>query len=197
MRKISRWKKFRRVFKRKLLKPLLYAAGASLALYLIISNIIIQKRITDTETPRFLISRISNEFDETEFMHMLLTIQEIRDLPEEGRELREFVNGPFPAGCPKLLEHRLNLMNWAPQAFLIRVKKLFAMNEIYERITRLDDTIAFLSKELDENRLPVELWAQIEVLRNERNNIIGTQLSQQEYEFIKKYNGIAIRLQQK
>lgn len=197
MRKISRWKKFRRVFKRKLLKPLLYAFAASLVLYLIISNVIIQKRMAETQPPRFLISRISNEFDETEFMHMLLTIQEIRDLPEEGRELREFVNGPFPAGCPKLLERRLNQMNWAPQAFLIRVKKLFAMSEIYDRISRLDDTIAFLSHELDENRLPTELWTQMEILRSERNNIIGTQLSQQEYEFIKKYNGIVIRLQQK
>lgn len=196
MRKISKWKKLRRVFKRKLLKPLLYATGASFVLYLAISSVITPKRITDQRPPHFLISRLTSEFDETEFMHMLLTIQEIRDLPEEGRELRQFVNGPFPGGCPKLLERRLNQMNWTSQAFLIRVKKMFALNEIYERITRMDETIAFLSQELNEGHLPVEMWSQIEILQTERNNLIGTEISKAEYEFMQKYNGIVIRLQQ-
>ncbi len=194
MRKISKWKKFRRVFKRKLLKPLLYAAGASLLLYLLISNAIIQKRIAEPQTPQFVISRISDQFDETEFMHMLLTIQELRNLPEEGRELRQFVNQPFPSACPKLLAHRLNQMNWAPQAFLIRVKKMFKMYDIYDRIIRLDETIAFLSEEIDNDRLPLRLASQIKVLKEERDNIFNKEITKAEYDFMQTYGGIVIRL---
>lgn len=197
MRKYSKWYKFKRVFKRKLLKPLFYAICVSFALYILISNITIQKRLSDTSEPHFVISRVSDEFDETEFMHMLLTIQEIRDLPAEGKELKEFVNSPAPSVCPKLLAHRLYRMNWTPDAFLARVKKLFAMNEVYERVSRLDETIAFLSKELDQNHLPAEMWTQTDLLKTERNNLIGTEISQAEYDFMHQYHGIALRLQQK
>ncbi len=196
MHKISKWKKFRRVFRRKLLKPLLYASGASLLLYLAISNAIIQKRIAEPQTPQFVISRITEQFDETEFMHLLLTIQELRNLPEEGRELIKFVNQPFPSPCPRLLEHRLNQMNWAPQAFLIRVKKMFKMYDIYDRITRLDETVAFLSDEIKNDRLPYEMETQIQVLRQERENIFTTEITPEEYAFMQKYGGIVIRLRQ-
>lgn len=196
MRKISKWKKFRRVFKRKLLKPLLYAAGASLLLYLAISNAIIQKRIAEPQAPQFMISRLSDQFDETEFMHMLLTIQELRGLPEEGRELVQFVNRPFPSACPKLLEHRLKQMNWAPQAFLIRVKKMFKMYDIYDRIVRLDETIAFLNDEIENDRLPHNITPQVKILEEERQNILKTEMTAAEYEFMQKYGGIVIRLRQ-
>lgn len=196
MRKISKWKKFKRVFKRKLLKPLLYAAGASFVLYLLISNTIIQKRIAETQPPQFIISRLTEQFDETEFMHMLLTVQEIRHLPEEGKELKQFVNQPFPSPCPRLLEHRLKQMNWAPQAFLIRIKKLFAMYDIYDRLNRLDETIAFISEEIDNARLPREISTQVNILKEERQNILNTEMTAEEYEFMQKYGGIVIRLQQ-
>ncbi|MCM1324741.1 MAG: hypothetical protein NC218_11530 [Acetobacter sp.] len=194
MRKISKWKKFRRVFKRKMSKPLLIAAGLSLLLYLVISNAIIQKRISENSTPQFIISRLSEEFDETEFMHMLLTIQEIRHLPEEGRDLIEFVNRPFPASCSRLLEHRLKQMNWAPQAFHLRVIKLFNMYDIYDRVARLEGTIEFLSEEIKEGHLPYNMLPQVELLKQERHKILTTELPEAQYNFMKKYGGIVVRL---
>ena len=77
MAKMSRRKKLVRVAKRKLLKPVLYAAGMSFVLYLAISNVVLQKKVFEDQVPRFLITRISRTFDETEFMHLLLTVQEI------------------------------------------------------------------------------------------------------------------------
>lgn len=195
VKKISKWKKFRRVFKRKLLKPLLYAIGTSFALYLLISNIIIKKSVDELRAPQFVISRISNQFDNTEFMHMLLTIQELRTLPEEGKELIEFINKPFPAVCPPLLEYRLKQMNWTPTAFQSRVKKLFAMYEIYDRTVRLDETISFLAAELEAERLPKETDMQIKILQEERQNIINQDLPENEYDFMKEYGQIVIRLQ--
>lgn len=197
MRKFSKWYKFKRVFKRKLLKPLFYAVCTSFALYMIMSNITIQKRLSDVTKPQFIITRLSSEFDETEFMHMLLTVQEIKDLPQEGKELKEFVNSPYPAICPKMLEYRLNQMNWHPNAFLIRMKKLFAMYKVYERLVRLDETIAFLTQELNDGRLPDNMWPQVNILHTERNNITANEISEAEYKFMQQYSGIVIRLQQK
>lgn len=44
---------------------------------------------------------------------------------------------------PEILEQQLKRMNWEPQAFLVRVKKLFDMYDVYDRVARLDETIAF------------------------------------------------------
>lgn len=194
MPRITKRKKFLRVVKRKLSKPLLYAVAVSLAIYIGISNAVVQKHRVEQTVPQFVISSISKDFDETEFMHLLLTIQEINRLPEASAELYEFANGPFPAGCPKLLTSRLQQMNWAPQAFLIRIKKLFTMLEVYERIRRLDETIGFLTAEIEEKRLPYELTPQINVLQEERNKIIGSEITPAEYDFIKEYRGIVLRL---
>ncbi len=194
MRTISKWKKFKRVVRRKLYKPMLYAVAASLIIYAGISNVVTEKRRVEPTAPQFKISSITNRFDETEFMHMLLTIQEINRLPLESAELYEFANGPFPAGCPKLLSARLSQMNWEPQAFLIRVKKLFAMYDIYDRISRLDNTIAFLTAEIEEKRLPRDLRPQVEILRQERDKIIGSEMTPAEYNFMKEYAGLAQRL---
>lgn len=122
MAKMSRRKKLVRVAKRKLLKPVLYAAGMSFVLYLAISNVVLQKKVFEDQVPRFLITRISRTFDETEFMHLLLTVQEIMKMPTASAELEEFANGAFPSPCPRFLEQQLKRMNWEPQAFLVRVK---------------------------------------------------------------------------
>ncbi len=190
MAKISRKKKIVRVVKRKLLKPFSYAVLMSLIIYMAVGNIVLQKRMADANTPRFLITRVSDKFDETEFMHLLLTVQEIMGIPKASAELVEFANQPFQAGCPKFLEQQLNRMNWAPQAFLIRVKKLFAMYDVYDRIVRLDETIAFLSNEIAEKRLPLILEKQVAVLQKERGEIIGREISVEEYNFIKDYGGV-------
>ena len=129
MAKMSRRKKLVRVAKRKLLKPVLYAAGMSFVLYLAISNVVLQKKVFEDQVPRFLITRISRTFDETEFMHLLLTVQEIMKMPTASAELEEFANGAFPSPCPRFLEQQLKRMNWEPQAFLVRVKKLFCERE--------------------------------------------------------------------
>lgn len=194
MRKISKWKKFRRVVRRKLFKPMLYAVTASLVIYAGVSNIVTEKRRIEQTIPQFKISSISDRFDETEYMHLLLTIQEINRLPLESAELYEFANGAFPAGCPKLLSTRLGQMNWEPQAFLIRIKKLFTLYDVYERIQRLDETISFLSTEIEEKRLPYELTPQIDILRLERDKIISSKLTPAEFDFIKEYFGLVQRL---
>lgn len=194
MPKISKRKKLLRIVKRKLSKPLLYAGIASFAIYWAISNVVIEKRHIEQSVPQFVISSISEKFDGTEFMHLLLTVQEINRLPTASTELYEFANGPFPGVCPMLLSARLKQMNWEPQAFLIRIKKLFAMYDIYERIQRLDETIEFLATEIDEKRLPYELTPQVDILRLERDKIIKSDLTPAEYDFIKEYSGLVQRL---
>ncbi len=194
MPKITKRRKLFRVAKRKLLKPLIYAGAASLVIYLGISNVVREKRQVEQSVPQFVISSISKEFDTTEFMHLLLTVQEINRVPSASSELYEFANGPFPNGCPMLLSARLKQMNWEPQAFLVRIKKLFAMYDVYERIQRLDETIAFLSTEIEEKRLPYELTPQVDILRLERDKIIAGELTPAEYDFIKEYFGLVQRL---
>lgn len=194
MARISRRKKIIRVLRRKLLKPVLYATGLSLVLYLCISNVVLQKKVVEEQTPRFVITRISDVFDGTEFMHLLLTVQEINKLPKASAQLAEFVNGPFPGVCPPYLEKQLNRMNWAPQAFLSRMHRLFQIYDVYDRIRRLDETIAFLSDEINHERLPVALQGQVTVLQTERNNIVGKDISEDEYAFIKEYWGLVQRL---
>lgn len=194
MAKVTRRKKFWRVLRRKLFKPLLYATGLSLLLYLIIGNAVIQRRVVEVQAPRFLITRISESFDETEFMHLLLTAQELLKLPKASSQLLDFVQEPFPGKCPPYLKEQLNRMNWEPQAFLVRVHKLFKMYDVYDRIVRLDDTISFLSKEVEEGRLPVAIVSQIEILKKERMAIIGKDISQEEFDFVSEYNGLILRL---
>lgn len=194
MHKISKWKKFKRVAKRKLLKPVTYAICASIVLYAVVSNTVIATKRVERTTPQFKISSITNNFEETEFMHMLLTIQEINNLPVESKELYEFANGDFPSECPKLLSSRLEQMNWEPQAFLVRVKKLFAMYDIYDRISSLENSITFLSTEIKEKRLPSNLESQIEILKQERDKIINTEMTPKEYDFMKEYAGFTQHL---
>ncbi len=188
--KKNRAKKLVRVLKRKWFKPALYTVLTSFMIYMCISSVIIQKRSIDRNVPRFLITRLSSTFEEPEFMHLLLTIQEISALPKASAELKEFANKPYPARCPKLLEHHLNRMNWAPLAFQTRVKKLFELHDIYDRITRLDETIAFLSGEVEERRLPTQILEQLDLLRREKDSIIGTEISEEEYNFVKEYAGL-------
>ncbi len=194
MAKVSRRKKFLRVAKRKLLKPVIYAVGLSIFLYLVVGNVVLQRKVIQAQTPRFLITRISDTFDETEFMHLLLTAQEILKMPKASTQLVDFANGPFPEACPNYLKQQLNRMNWEPQAFLVRVKKLFGMYEVYDRIARLDDTISFLQTEVDEGRLPYAINVQIDMLKKERAAIIGKDISQEEYNFVAEYNGLILRL---
>ena len=79
-----------------------------------------------------------------------------------------------------------------PRDFL--QKKLFEMYDVYDRVARLDETIAFLSTEIDERRLPFEMKTQVDVLQRERDNIIGTQITEEEYNFVNEYRGLILRL---
>ena len=63
MAKISRTKKFLKVFKRKLLKPISYAILGSFVIYLLVGNIVFYKRLKDYDKPHFVISHISDEFN--------------------------------------------------------------------------------------------------------------------------------------
>lgn len=189
-KKYKRLKKLITVLKRKWAMPALYTLGASFLIYTLISHTVTPKEKVEHIPPRFIITRLSDTFEETEFMHLLLTVQEIRTSEKTFEELKTFVNKPFPAPCPKFLEHRLNQMNWAPTAFHIRVQKMFAMLKSYERIQRLEETISFLSSETKENRLPQISSAEIELLKQERDNIITQELTPAEYNFIKEYGGI-------
>lgn len=191
MAKISRYKKFWRVFKRKLLKPLLMALIGGVMIYVLISNIILHQKIEQLREPRFVISRITNEFEETEFTYLLLVVQELQDENKElFNELVTFVNKPYPTICPLTLEKKLLNANWNPFAFHIRVKKMFELFEIYERTARLQETISFLNEEITKSNLPAEMVSQINMLRKERENILSNQLSEKERQFIETYSGV-------
>lgn len=187
---VNRASKIFRVLKRRWFKPAVYTLAASFVLYITISNMVIQKKAIDNEVPRFLISRISEDFEETEYTHLLLTIQELDTIPHINRMLKDFANAHFPAPCPDLLKYQLNRMNWEPQAFLIRVKKLFKMYDAYDKIARLDETINFLEAELEQNLLPKSMESQINVLKKERDSLVESGLSSHEYKFMKQYAGI-------
>lgn len=188
--KIKRRQKLYRVLKRKWFKPALYTMGMSLFLYICISSIVMQKKIIERHRPHFLITRISNQFDEVEFMHLLLTIQEIKYIPKASSELIEFANGPYPGICPPFLTEQLNNMNWQPQAFLVRLKKMFSMLENYQRLNQLEQTIAFLTEEYEKKRLPRETKNQIDVLTAEKDKLKASEFTPQSYEFIERYAGL-------
>lgn len=193
-RKMNRWRKLVRVLKRKWKKPALYTIAMSLIIYMVVSNLVWQKKNIERQAPRFVITRISSAFDETEFMHLLLTVQEINMLPKASTEMIEFVNKPFPSPCPKFLENHLRRMNWAPTAFHIRVKKMFDMYEVYDHVKRLDDTIEFLTTEITEKHLPDSALEEVDMLKAERERIFNEEMSQEEYEFVKEYGGIILSL---
>ncbi len=189
-KKIKRHKKLYRVLKRKWLKPALYTLAMSIVIYMCASSFVIQKKVIEHKRPHFLITRLSDNFDEVEFMHLLLTIQEITYIPKASSQLLEFANGPYPGICPSFLKQHLNNMNWQPQAFLIRLKKIFAMHEDYDRLQRLENTITFLSEEYKQNRLPRETQNQIDLLIQERDNLKNTKFTPESYSFIEKYAGL-------
>lgn len=195
MAKISKKKKFIKVFKKKFQKPLLYAVFASLLLYVAISSVvIIQKNLTDTK-PHFVITRISDNFDKNEYMHLLLTIQELNKDTNTKNMLKGYANMPFPSPCPKFLEEKLYHMNWSSQAFLVRIKKMFKMYNSYDRITRIDEAIILLKEEINAQRLSPDVYEHIKVLQAERQNILQTEISKKEYDFVREYGGIIQSLQ--
>ena len=195
MAKFSKKKKFVRVFKKKFQKPLIYAVFISLLLYVIISSIaIIHKNITNTQ-PHFVITRISDDFEKNEYMHLLLTIQELNKDNTTKNMLKGYVNMPFPSPCPKFLEEKLYHMNWTPQAFLIRIKKMFNMYNTYDRISRIDEAIILLKEEINAQRLSPEAYEHIKILQAERQKILQTEISAEEYKFISEYFGIIQSLQ--
>ena len=194
MAKINRAKKILRVIKYKLLRPFCYAVFASFFIYLCISNIITKKELRDLEKPHFVIHRISNEFDNVEFMHLLLTIQEIGLNKAVYKDLVVFVNAGFPNYCPNELRKQLYLMNWDPQAFLIRVKKMFELLDTYERILRIDETVNFIEEEIKAKRMAKDLRMQVDVLKKERTEFFTTKISNEEYKFIKEFSGIIQKL---
>lgn len=195
MVKFSKKKKFARVFKKKFQKPLIHACFISLLLYVTISSIvIIRNNINDTK-PHFVITRISDNFDRYEYMHLLLTIQEINKDNTAKNMLKGYANMPFPSPCPQSLEEKLYQMNWTPQAFLVRIKKMFNMYDIYDRIVRIDDAIILLKEEINAQRLSHEAYEHIKILQAERQKILNTDISDEEYKFIKEYSGIIQSLQ--
>jgi len=191
---VSRFSKVLHVIKRKWFRPAIYTLATSFLLYVGISSIVTQRTMVKQDAPHFLISRISDAYDETEFTHLLLTIQEIKAIPHISTMLKDFANARFPAPCPNLLQYQLNRMNWEPQAFLIRVKKLFKMYDAYDRILRLNETITFLETELEENRLPKAIQSQVDVLKEERDNLVKTELPENEYKFMEQYSGLIQQL---
>ncbi|MBR2273704.1 MAG: hypothetical protein IJ864_02595 [Alphaproteobacteria bacterium] len=188
--KIKRSKKLVRVLKRKWFKPALYTLGLSFLIYITLSSAVTEKKRIEHNTPHFIITRVTDRFDEVEFMHLLLTIQEINIMPKASTQLIEYLNSKNADSYPKFLAIQLNRMNWAPQAFWSRAQKLFSMTNTYEHLLRIDETINFLTEELTFGRLPSETKQQIELLRQEKEKILTTELSPEEFTFIKEYAGI-------
>ena len=194
MAKINRRKKVLKVFKRKYTKPIFYACLVSLFIYLLVGNIVSQKKLSDFDKPHFVITRITKNYDRVEYMHLLLTIQEIRKNNDLTEKLIYFVNGPFPAYCPKDLRKELYIMNWEAQAFLIRVKKMFEMHIAYEQVSRQNDAINLLKSRISDKVYSYELKTQIDMLTNERNALIKSKIPGDEYNFIKEYDSIIAEL---
>ncbi len=193
VKKISRSKKLYRVLRKKWFKPALYTLALSFLLYYGISNLVMEKRAAEKTLPRFVITRVSDTFDETEFTHLLLTVQEMNKTPEILSQLKDYINQDNPDNYTLYLEKMLNSMNWAPQAFYSRVHKMFDMYEVYDRINRMEETISFLNTEVEERRLPSEILEQVRVLQQEEENI-KTELSEKEWTFIKNYAGVILHL---
>ena len=193
VKKISRSKKLYRVLRKKWFKPALYTLALSFLLYYGISNLVMEKHAAEKTLPRFVITRVSDTFDETEFTHLLLTVQEMQKSPEILSQLKDYINQDNPDNYTLYLEKRLNSMNWAPQAFYSRVHKMFDMYEVYDRINRMEETISFLNTEVEERRLPSEILEQVRVLQQEEENI-KTELSEKEWTFIKNYAGVILHL---
>ena len=196
IKKLSRKKKLKRVLQRKWKKPAIYVVAMSFMIYVLLSTVVIRTHRFNENMPHFLITSLSSQFEETEFMHMLLSVQEINKDERGAKELKEFVNKPLYSKCPIYLERLLYNMNWAPQAFLSRMQKLFEMYEIYDRIGRLDETISFLMGEVDMMRLPFEIQSQVKIIQEERDNLLEEQLLREEYEFLQKYSGIVVKLKE-
>ncbi len=182
------------LIKYKYTRPFLYSILISIFIYLLISNIVIRKELKDLDKPHFTISSITKNFLNVEYMHMLLTIQEITENTSLRGDLVRFVNASFPNHCPAMLKKQLNLMNWEAQAFLIRVKRLFELLEIYEHIERIDESIASLEEQSKRSNDYSIFNAQIDVLVADKNNILSSKITNDEYEFIREYYGIALRL---
>lgn len=193
VKKISRSKKLYRVLRKKWFKPALYTLVLSFLLYYGISNLVMEKHAAEKTLPRFVITRVSDTFDETEFTHLLLTVQEMNKTPEILSQLKDYINQDNPDNYTLYLEKMLNSMNWAPQAFYSRVHKMFDMYEVYDRINRMEETISFLNTEVEERRLPSEILEQVRVLQQEEENI-KTELSEKEWTFIKNYAGVILHL---
>ena len=193
VKKISRSKKLYRVLRKKWFKPALYTLVLSFLLYYGISNLVMEKHAAEKTLPRFVITRVSDTFDETEFTHLLLTVQEMQKSPEILSQLKDYINQDNPDNYTLYLEKMLNSMNWAPQAFYSRVHKMFDMYEVYDRINRMEETISFLNTEVEERRLPSEILEQVRVLQQEEENI-KTELSEKEWTFIKNYAGVILHL---
>ena len=193
VKKISRSKKLYRVLRKKWFKPALYTLVLSFLLYYGISNLVLEKHAAEKTLPRFVITRVSDTFDETEFTHLLLTVQEMQKSPEILSQLKDYINQDNPDNYTLYLEKMLNSMNWAPQAFYSRVHKMFDMYEVYDRINRMEETISFLNTEVEERRLPSEILEQVRVVQQEEENI-KTELSEKEWTFIKNYAGVILHL---
>ncbi len=194
MEKNNRRKKVLKVFRRKYTKPLFYACLVSLFIYLLVGNIVSQKKLSDFDKPHFVISRITKHYDRVEYMHLLLTVQEIRKDKDLTEKLIAFVNGPFPGYCPKDLSKELYLMNWDSQAFLIRVKKMFEMHTAYELVSRQNEAIKYLKSDIKKDKNYLRLRTQIDMITKERDNIIKSQIPGDEFEFIKEFDAIIVGL---
>ena len=125
-------------------------------------------------------------------MHLLLTIQELNKDILLRKELISFVNEGFPNPCPRELNDELYKMNWYSQAFLVRVKKMFKMYDIYDRSLRIEDTIQFLRDQGDLNSKDPHIQQQVLMFIDEKNRVITEGLSKKEYDFVKEYSGIIL-----
>ena len=192
-RKISRGKKVYRVLRRRWFRPALYTLILSFLLYTGISGLVEEKHKAEKTMPRFVITRISDTFDETEFTHLLLTIQELNKSPDLLAQLKDYINQGNPDNYTLYLEKMLNTMNWSPPAFYSRAHKMFDMYDVYDRYNRLDETISFLNTEVEEQRLPSDVLDQVRILREEQENVTK-ELSPQEWTFIKNYAGVILHL---
>ena len=69
------------------------------------------------------------------------------------------------------------------------------MYRTYERILRIDETIEFLNEENKRLKFAEEtILLQIENLNNEKDLLLKNSILPSEYEFIKEYHGIVLKL---
>ncbi len=181
--------KIQETIKSKLLKRYTCLLLIGVFTYCFIANIVLFYKLSNYTIPKFIISRITTDFHTAEYMHLLYTLQEINKVPCLSDELYKYTTQPYEKNYSYFLENKFLQFNWKPEAFFVRVKKLFTLYNTYDQVIRIDDTILIMQKDIKANGDSPYTYTQVNLLKENKQQILNELLTFEEYEFIKSnYN---------